>query len=74
MAKKNESQTQTLPEISCLLIGTPDGKIKVESLDEFESDDEIAQVYTNAIEKHGERNVRYCKVVGVKVKRTVEFF
>ena len=75
MAKNQDKEPNVggLPEISLLLIRAGGGKINVVSLDEYRNDSEIAQMFEEALDKYGERNIRYCKVVGVKVNRTVQF-
>lgn len=62
---------KTIPDAAFILAKT-DKKINIISLDEYP----IAQhsdLYMDATRRYGEDNIRYCKVVTVKVTQNVEF-
>lgn len=60
-----------LPEMSLIIIRN-NGKINIVNLDNF-SNDMHKGYYIDAVEKYGKDNVRYCRVLGAKVKVDVEF-
>ena len=73
MAKPSEQRAIGLPEIHFLLIIGSGGIMKTVSLDEYSDTSEVKQMYLEACRTHGNNNVRYCKVVGVKVVTDIQF-
>ena len=71
----DERSESSLPEVSLILIREPSKKgdqIKVVNLDDF-AEDTLKKYYIDAVEKYGTHNVRYCKVLGTKIKLDVDF-
>ena len=77
---KDKSIGTILPNVECLIILKPAPKggkcYDIVNLDEYFSADDIVlkkQIYLDQIEKWGQDNVRYCKVVNVTVQQEVNF-
>jgi len=68
-----DEAVKDLPEIHFLLITQRDGKMKIVDLDEYTKDTEVKELYLEACRNHGNDNVRYCKVVGTKLRTEVDF-
>ena len=80
MSRNENGQELKLPDSECIIIQKPGPKggiiFDVINLDEYylESDKDIKkEIYLKALSKYGYSNVRYCKVLPVKVEQKVEF-
>lgn len=72
---KSEEKMMKLPDTHFILI-TSGNKIIVESLDEYDVPRDkklVIEAIERAILKYGEENVRYCNVVPVTKKISIEF-
>ena len=68
------ASTFSIPDIHFIMV-YDNGKLRIVELDDYGIDEKeiIMSIYEQEIEKYGEHNVRMCRVVSAKVKKTIEF-
>lgn len=78
-AKPKSPQTATLseggklPEISCLIIRTgTNGNVEILNLDDYDDANRLCCTL-DAVERFGAANVRFCRILSMKVKTNLEF-
>jgi len=78
MAKQKANYDGTtgsaIPDIHFILVNN-NGRLEVVNLDEYgkEETDILMSIYEREIERHGEHNVRMCRVISARVKKSIEF-